>query len=264
MTNYIKYTLSQFKKIELKEMDAVRLMNRKECKYIINSRTLISILNKLHQDYSILEINQQRVMPYESLYFDYPDLDLYRTHQNGKLNRYKIRKRTYKTTGQKFLELKFKNNKKRTIKKRMEITKETQRTDIKDFLSENFPHSIQGMKEVMKIDYDRITLVGKSLNERITIDLNLRYSSKNKKTAYENLAIIELKHEGNLKTSTIESVLKEKGIKPMSMSKYCLGISQHYEQVKTNSINVKIRQINKILKLGNPSNRDTITSNKAS
>lgn len=264
MTNYIKYVLSNFTRIELKDMDSVKLMNRKECKYIMDRKTLASILVDIQKDYYVLEINKQRMMPYESRYFDFPTMDMYTTHQNGKQNRYKIRVRTYKTTGQKFLELKFKNNKKRTIKKRMEITKITERAAVRDFFTKNYPGSFESLREVLRIDYNRITLVDKLYKERITIDLHLRYSSPNKKTAHESLAIIEIKHEGDLKTSAIDKILKEKRIKPLSMSKYCLGIFQHYDNVKTNRMNVKIRQINKILKPGNPKNKEIKASYKAS
>jgi hypothetical protein len=242
----------------------VKLMNRKESKYIINRKTLALILDKIHEDYFILEIQKQRLMPYESRYFDSPHFDLYNTHQNGKLNRYKIRKRTYMTTGLQFLELKFKNNKKRTIKKRIEITETTHRNEIKEFLYKYYPDSINKLREVLKINYDRITLVDKSLKERITIDLNLRFTADHKSTSYEDMAIIEIKHEGDLKSSSIDRELKEKRIKPISISKYCLGIYRHYDHVKTNRIKIKIREMNKALNAAPSPLRGKTVNNKAS
>ena len=56
-----------------------------------------------------------------TLYFDTPDRQMYAEHQRGRKNRQKIRVRRYESSGVSFLEVKRKNNKGRTDKKRMEI-----------------------------------------------------------------------------------------------------------------------------------------------
>lgn len=262
--NYLKYTLNNFEGIALKDMDSVKLMNRKESKYTIRTLTLLSVLDQIHQDYYILDIDQQRIMPYETVYYDYPDFALYTSHQNGKLNRYKVRTRTYEQTGSRFLELKFKTNKKITIKKRIPAMAPFKLEEHKAFMTKYFPLSPQFLEEKIQINYNRITLVDKALKERITIDLNLRYKSESIITGCEDLSIIEIKHEGDLKSSKIENVLRERKIKPLSISKYCLGISQHYGQVKSNNMYEKIREINKTLKAGNDKLKDIIRIEKAS
>ena len=49
-------------------------------------------------------------------------MTLYHDHHNGKLNRYKVRRRRYIDTDTEFLEVKLKNNKKRTIKSRIKLS----------------------------------------------------------------------------------------------------------------------------------------------
>ncbi len=248
----MNYKLEDFETIKLKEMDKVKLMNRKECKFTVHYTTLYSILDRIKDDYYILDIEGLKEMPYESVYYDMPDFSLYRTHQNGKLNRYKVRERTYTLTGKKFLELKFKNNKKRTIKERIELFDNSGLIGNEEFLESKLPFNSSALEEKIMVKYHRITLVDKSMKERVTIDFNLGYSSAKGTTSHENLAIIEIKYEGNCRESIIDGVLKDKRIKPLSISKYCLGISQHYSMVKKNSINIKIRQINKVLQSANP------------
>ena len=103
------------------------------------------------------------------------------------------------------------------------------------------------LEEKIQIQYNRITLVNKNFRERITIDTNLNFSSPSDECSLNNLAIVEIKREENRQSSPLESNLKELGIHPFSISKYCLGISQLYSGVKKNLINIKIREINKML-----------------
>ncbi|MGL1890504.1 MAG: polyphosphate polymerase domain-containing protein [Spirochaetaceae bacterium] len=243
--------LNNFESINLKNMDTVKLMNRKECKYTVSSNSLLTVLNSVLDEYFILEIEGIKIMPYSSVYYDMPDFGLYTSHQNGKQNRYKVRSRTYGLTGQQFLELKFKNNKKRTIKRRVETTGQDSLLDNMDFLNKHLPFSTEGLEEKIEVKYNRITLVDKSMTERVTVDFNLSYSSGNYDSAHEGLAIIEVKFEGDKRDSKMINKLQEYRIKPLSFSKYCLGISSHYSEVKQNNMNIKIREINKLLSSNN-------------
>lgn len=239
--------IRNFDDITLEEMDSVKLMNRHERKYTVSYDTLSTLLNDLKDDYYVLEIGDERVMPYESVYYDKPDFTLYTTHQNGKQNRYKVRSRTYALTGDRFLELKFKNNKKRTIKRRIPLNSGKDIHDNEDFLVKHLPFSTHDLEEKIEISYNRITLVDKKKKERVTIDMDLSYSTENGDSTYNNLAIIEIKFEGNIRDSIMNRALKSYRIKPLSFSKYCLGISQHFKDVKQNNMNIKLREINKKL-----------------
>jgi len=88
-------------------------------------------LEDLRAYYRILDINGVRQNQYDSIYFDTPDLDLYHLHHNDRKNRFKIRYRKYVDSNLSFFELKMKNNKYRTIKKRFK-TKDIQNYIIED------------------------------------------------------------------------------------------------------------------------------------
>ena len=100
-------------------MDNVRLMDRTDTKFSFHSSQLFSILDDIKFDYTALEISGKRFAEYHTLYYDTKKLDLYMHHQNGGLNRYKVRHRTYVDSQLGFLEVKFKNNKERTKKTRI-------------------------------------------------------------------------------------------------------------------------------------------------
>ncbi|MDC7227711.1 MAG: polyphosphate polymerase domain-containing protein [Spirochaetales bacterium] len=241
--------LGDFRTVGIEETDKVKLMNRKECKYVLSINDLGKLLAELHNEYSLVEINDKTIMPYKSVYYDLPDFALYRTHQNGKLNRFKVRSRTYVLTGTTFLEYKLKTNRKRTIKERIEVKEDYKFTDCEDFLSQRLPFSPSQLEEKLQVDYNRITLVDRAFSERVTIDANLHYSAALKESDFNDLVIIEIKREGNRKISPVKKLLQINRIQPFSISKYCLGISQLYSGVKTNLINTKIREINKMLNL---------------
>ena len=60
---------------------------------------------------------------YKSLYFDTEDRKFYNDHHNQRVHRHKVRYREYVDSGLVFLEIKCKNNKGKTIKKRLKVDK---------------------------------------------------------------------------------------------------------------------------------------------
>src|SRR5438105_3236213 len=100
-------------------MDGVKLMNRTDTKFTFNLDQFEDILSDIIENYYVLEIDGKRISRYKTLYYDTTKLNLYIKHHNGELNRYKIRHRSYVESDIGFLEVKFKNNKGRTIKDRI-------------------------------------------------------------------------------------------------------------------------------------------------
>lgn len=244
--------LSGFTPVSLQQMDGVKLMNRIDTKFIINLNRLSGLLEAARQHYSILQIDNERITPYSTVYFDTQDLVMYTMHHNGKKNRYKVRMRVYENSGQSFLEVKHKNNKGRTNKKRMEINR-TQfldmsfRDDNLPFMQKRVPYPADELKPVLQNSFNRITLVDRHMTERITIDLGLSFKNVETETSapVNNLVIIEVKQDGAVK-SAFRSLLDQMHVLPGSMSKYCLGMVLVKPGIKTNRFKTKIRKINKI------------------
>ena len=122
--------LEAFSPISLEEMDAVRLMNRVDTKYLTDSRTLRAVLaDAAAAGYRVLTPGGARISPYDTIYFDTPGLRMFSDHHNRRLRRQKVRTRAYVTSGDAFLEIKRKNNRGRTKKKRTAIPM----ADLPDF-----------------------------------------------------------------------------------------------------------------------------------
>ncbi|MDA3822817.1 MAG: VTC domain-containing protein, partial [Bacteroidales bacterium] len=118
-TNLLEESIANMEAISLEEMDHVKLMRRRDTKFVVPTDKLASIIELVQDKYKVLEIDQQRIHSYQTLYYDTPYLEMYQNHHNGRLNRYKVRVRKYLTSDVSFLEVKFKNNKRETIKKRI-------------------------------------------------------------------------------------------------------------------------------------------------
>ena len=239
--------LDTFEPISLEEMKNVKLLNRVDTKYTFHRRRLPEILNSLKDEYRVFEVDHVRASQYETLYFDTVNFDLYKQHHCGRLNRYKIRFRSYKDSNLTFFEIKFKNNKKRTIKERIrrDCIEEVLQGDVRDFLMKNSPINPDDLMARLWVDYTRITLVNKFSQERLTIDLDLTYRFGNKTVSYPKLVIAELKQDKSSK-SCFALLMKHMHIHVGGISKYCFGIYSVHEHVKINNFKQKFRIINKI------------------
>ncbi|MFT5725192.1 MAG: hypothetical protein ACI9JN_002316 [Bacteroidia bacterium] len=232
-----------FSPISLTEMDEVKLMKRMDTKFIVNTDKILVLLNHIKSDYKILEINGNRLMTYDSLYYDTDGLNFYLDHHNKIANRIKIRKRNYVESNISFLEIKQKNNKGVTIKTRI---------PLQSFSKEMSQEGHSFIKEITNKDltlhhsisnrFYRLTLVSIENEERVTIDFNLSYDNQlyNKK-----LAIIELKQEKLNRNSKLFQALKSIGINPFSISKYCIGMATTYPDLKQNFFKHKMLTITK-------------------
>lgn len=240
--------LAGFEPINLKGLDSVRLLNRKDTKFVLRKNQLAPLLEALYKEYFILEINGDRLMDYESLYYDTARKDLYLKHHNKRKNRFKLRFRKYVSSDLTFFEIKKKNNKGRTIKKRM-VTADIQeqlQSDTNDFFKQEMKQSPDELQPSLWIYFKRFTLTDKKFSERATIDVALSYSADGKLVEMDNLVIAEIKQPSYLSTSVFVRTLSNLGIKPFRISKYCLGMHSCYADLKYNNFKSKFNRIKKL------------------
>ncbi|MBN2683136.1 MAG: polyphosphate polymerase domain-containing protein [Bacteroidales bacterium] len=250
MYEKINEICKNFEPLSLEKADGMRLFNRNDTKFILKFELLPEILGLLEDKYFILEIENKRLLDYHTLYYDTSDKKMYHLHHNGKLNRYKIRQREYLVSGTTFLEIKFKNNKEHTIKKRILREKFNSELQIKDneFIKKNTPYSIENLQPAVTNFFTRITLINKTEKERITIDYNLKFQTETKKQKILNLVVAEVKREEPSCCSDFVKLLKSKKIYPSGMSKYCIGTVLTDNSVKKNIFKRKLLSINKLQK----------------
>ena len=247
--NIILDILQTFDPTSLKEMDSVKLLNRTDTKFVIPKDIFVRILPILKESYKVLEIKNKRVAQYKTLYFDTDNFDFYTHHHNGWPNRYKVRMRKYIDSDLCYLEIK--NKKKgRTIKKRIQIAdfeEEMSETSLQ-FISDVIPNDIHLIKKLWN-SFHRITLVNKTDTERLTLDIGLAFQWNEKDLSLENVIIGEVKQEKVNRNSPFMKLIKENGVRPMRVSKYCIGAKLLYPELKNNRFKQKHIHINKINEL---------------
>ena len=246
----IKSILKQYQPITLSEMDEVALMERVDDKYTISYEEMMNILENISSEYFCLEIGGKRSFTYQTEYLDTIDNLLFKNHQNGKLNRYKIRFRDYIESKKTFLEIKFKSNKGVTKKNRISIPFQEKNITItcKKFIETKSPYLTKNLDIKVKNSFDRITLVNLISKERVTFDFNLKFSNPvlGTKAKLDNVGIIEIKREKGNKKSQLLSILKRKRIRPTRFSKYTIGSCLLDSNLKYNNFKKKLLLVNKL------------------
>ena len=254
--------LSQIDPIGLDEMKAVRLMNRMDQKYMATVSQLDELLQRVAGAYYMQHIEGNPLAPYRTLYFDTPALDMYTMHHNQKLNRQKLRVRTYRSTHTTFFELKNKDNKKKTHKVRIPIDAQMFENcldlpEVRDFVEANTPYRVAGgtpqpalnqLHPCLENSFERITLVDKGMSERVTIDRSISFHNRATGLSADigHLLVIEVKHEVGAPQSGIERALHAMHILPRRMSKYCIGTALTDPSAKTNRFKPKLLYIEKL------------------
>ena len=246
MKNFLQI-IADFDTITLPEMGKVTLLNRTDVKFVFHRDLLYDILVLARERYLSLVINEQRWANYDTLYFDSPDYRFYHDHHNKRLNRYKVRTRSYTDSDLHFFEIKFKSNKNRTIKSRIKINQpeELITKETADFLRLKTAILPENLKKSIQVRYKRMTLINRELTERITIDFDLNYIVDGQTFEYPELIILEVKQNKASKSRFME-IMHEQHLHRVSLSKYCFGIANYVDGIKKNNFKNQIRYVKKI------------------
>ena len=253
MWDKVDSILRRMTPITLSQMNDIHLMNRLDFKFAAPVNLLPDVLEEMMPDFMVQEINNNRISPYFTQYFDTPDMGFYLMHQNGKLNRQKIRIRSYIDSNLSFLEVKNKNNKGWTNKFRIPF--DSQRINSiedlngeKKFLANHSLFDVNSLIPALENSFRRITFVDNEKTERITIDTDISFF--NYKTRREEqtgpLMVLELK-QGGWSHSHFRDIMNKLIIRQNSISKYCLGIVLTDSGVKYNGFKKQLIQLNKFL-----------------
>lgn len=246
--------LSAFASISLAEMEGVKLMNRTDTKYLTKESVLLEVLSDAAAaGYMVLETDDCRINQYDSVYFDTSGLQMFMDHHNRRLRRQKVRTRAYVNSGDAFLEIKRKNNKGRTKKKRIPIPLAELNDFRKDAAAEEFiaacsDFRTEALSPVLETVFKRITLVNPSKTERLTIDtcLGFRNFRTGLETMLRDAVIIELKQDGRA-VSPMKGILLDHRVKPMRVSKYCIAVTLTEPGIKSGRFKQKVRRIEKTI-----------------
>ena len=242
--------LTGYEGISLDEVNRASLMRRKDNKYLFSVRHLPALLSLVQNEYRVLDIDGHRAQHYHTCYFDTEGHEMYHKHHRGLANRHKIRIRRYGASNLHFLEVKRKNAKGVTTKKRVRTDGMDHALLLKEeeFLLSCSPYVGEGMAPAMENNFHRITLVSHSQTERVTLDYDLKFSSSHTGESLHlpGIAIAEIKYEGFLSGSPMHAAMRITKINPRRFSKYAIGMALLHTDLKQNRFKRRVRKVHQI------------------
>jgi VTC domain len=229
-------------------LSVAQLTTRVELKYLVPLTALPALLRGLPQELMALDIGGRRIFDYESVYFDTESFALYRNHVQGKRRRYKARIRSYCDSGDAMLEVKLKGRRGQTVKERLpydfdrrrELTHEG-RLFLDTVVAQAYGFTAPPLWPSLTTAYRRATLVDLERRSRLTIDVNLSWFDGDSSHQADHLALIESKSLTG--PGPADALLRSLGVRPVRISKYCLGVALLHPDLAANPWNrLLIRQ----------------------
>ena len=241
-----------FASVSLKELEANSgMLERIDNKYVVNQDVLLLAVPELAKHFNILEIDGRRNFTYDTCYFDNEDSRCYTDHHQGRKKRVKVRMRKYLEAGLCFVEVKLKDRRGMTVKKRLRCAMDrfgTLDEAALSFIGEVyqslykrvFPHDIL---RNLDMRYQRLTLVAKDGGERMTLDNRVRFLMDGEVREVDHeLFIIEAKSaKGN---GIADRILRRLHQHPTrNVSKYCTGLATMREGTKHNNFRRALKRL---------------------
>jgi hypothetical protein len=249
----VEAAAARFEPISLSTVEQrAGLASRSERKYIFDMGTFESLIGALGSRYEILEIGDQRVFSYDSVYFDSPDLIVYRHHVQGRRKRFKSRTRLYSESGPCYFELKCKGVRGQTVKRRFELPVEEHGLLTEESLAflgrELGRYGValpSSLRSGLRTHYRRLTLVNRLDSERLTFDFELAFSlGQERHSIRPGTVLLETKKGigDAMRSPDAGKILLGLNVRPVkSCSKYCLGIALMHPDIHANRFRRLIR-----------------------
>ena len=202
------------------------LQRRIDTKYLVSADTLESLFANHFNQYRVVVDSGLRVQQYKTRYFDEASLTCFENDKRNIIPRHKIRIREYLDRDISFFEIKSRNDD-RTKKRRYEYskTKKYLGDHEQTLISKYTDLDPQKLQCEVKTFFNRMTLLGLSRNERITVDTDLVFEHRGKSTHWSDIAVVEVKQPYE-KLSVISKSIKLAGYKRADFSKYKTAIEK--------------------------------------
>jgi VTC domain len=233
MDTRIAQSLSSFGTISLEGLNSkAAMLKRLDNKYIVPANRLLPAFQRFGDLFDVLEIDGKRAFTYATEYFDDDEAQAYHDHHKGRRKRCKVRIRNYVDAGFSYLEVKLKDIRDATVKKRLKLAKPSQGLCEESLAFIDTCHAEmygvpldRRLKPVIGMEYERITLVAQEGGERMTIDTHMAFRAADAaRNAAPDMFILETKSvRGN---GIADKILRAEHLHPTkSCSKYCIGMA---------------------------------------
>ena len=237
--------------IGLDELNALaELQTRVDRKYFVPAAAFERLIAELGaQGLRVLEIDGRRTFGYESVYFDTPQLTTYKAHVQRRRQRFKARTRTYTDSGLCMFEVKLVGARGETVKERVKhpadrrnvLTPEAVR-HLHSALRQAYGHGLPpGLRAVLTTTYRRTTFVSRTGDVRLTCDIGL--VCRNGRHQVRDVGthiLVESKSAGQ--SSGPDEILRTLGVRPVSVSKYCVGVAALHPELPSNPWHQTLRR----------------------
>ncbi len=223
-----------FRPIDLPTLNAkAAMLERLDHKYVVRRPVLEAMRAELAERFDVLEIEGRRAFTYETCYFDDPERRSYHDHHQGRRQRMKVRVRRYVEAGLCFVEVKLKDRRGSTVKKRMPYDPDKY-GHLDDSAMAHVRQSWEALygrpfdrtlEPSLRMQYQRVTLVAREGGERMTIDSGIRFfGSGDERGTDADVFIVETKSAHG--HGIADTILRRHHQHPTNgCSKYCVGMS---------------------------------------
>ncbi len=227
-------------------LNEAALQTRVDRKYLLTPDQFQELARRVGTSFRVLDIDGRRVFGYESVYFDTAALDLYRAHRQGRRRRYKARVRTYLDSGACMFEVKLKGRRGETVKHRVPYTLEDRARlnpaaveFMSQLLAQEYGERPPELEPAVTTSYSRLTLVDLEGGARLTCDVDLVCSRGDLQARGSDTVLVESKSSGS--GSIADAALREMGVRPIGISKYCIAVALLHRTLAANKWNRTLR-----------------------
>lgn len=235
MTAPTAESLTALDPIGLDELvERAELLTRVDRKYVVTKGQARDLMSALPRGTRVLEIDRRRAFGYRSVYLDTPDFQSYLGTGRSHRLRWKVRTRTYLDAGPgvgaSWLEVKTRVARGQTLKQRI-AHPDAELTGGLTLEGSAFVAAIVGagaarsLRPVLATSYQRSTLFLPSSASRVTVDVDLGWSSLRgvRDLDRPTVAIVETKTGST--PSAVDRLLWSRGHRPVRISKYGVGMA---------------------------------------
>lgn len=237
--------LHELRGASLAQVDAAAaLQQRVDRKYLVPAATARRLVGELAPTHRVLDIDGRRTTGYRTIYFDTPGFAAWRAHVQGRRRRWKVRTRLYAEDRLCRIEVKTKDRRGATVKHALKISAEDYgRIDSEAAVFVDNVLADAGLSGITcsdlvpagEITYVRAALVDLDAGTRVTLDRQLACNrNSNSALLASDRVLVETK--GAARQAPADRLLISLGARPISISKYIVGLSLLVPGLPDNSV----------------------------
>jgi hypothetical protein len=209
------------------------LQQRVDRKYLLTLDQLTGLADGLTASYGLLRVDGLSAFSYRSTYVDSPDLGCFHAHRQGRRLRWKARTRRYEDSGRCRFEVKLKTGRGDTDKHALlvpggdlDVLPEPALALLDRLLADRYGlRAPTTLLPTLTVTHRRATLVSVDGAGRVTFDWDLAFAGPQGAAGRlrDGLVLAETKSRDG--RSAADRLLHRAGVRPVSVSKYCVGVA---------------------------------------